>query len=320
MFLLVASARQYLAPRRMARIRQTVRDYRLQLRGVHRGMLGGIVPEPCEPHGHPHEPNPAEQDEDCAPRQKLEAPEHQYRRQAADQVRTREEDSLDRSALAPGDPAGKRPRDAGPGAGFPRAEQKADGEQDGIAEGGACRRREARPPDHDARQHGPRALPVCPPRGRNLEERIRQLKDGKDVAHLDGRQPQVAHDSGRQGRDARAIQVGDHRKGRGQGHDTVPRVSGGSHCGALYATSGALAPAVGANDLGAGGSGGCALVGVRALSRRAAPRADPCAPPFGPASMPRVPQPSPGDLRPPRRSRDPAAIRRTRNRPARARA
>ena len=235
----------------MARFRETVRDNRLQFRGVYGGMLRWIVAEPCGPHRHPHETERAERDKNLPPRQEVEQPEHQCRRQAADEVRTREEDALDRSPFAPGNPAGKRPRDARPGAGFTGPEEKPDDQQDGIAERGACCRREARPPDHDTRQHGPRALPVCPPRRGNLEQRICQLKDCEDVTHLDGRQSKVAHDPGRQARDAGAIQVRNHRKRGAEGNDAIPRVSGRSHSRALYANFTSSSSMANANQHGA---------------------------------------------------------------------
>ena len=132
-----------------------------------------------------------------------------------------------------------------------RPRKKPDGQQDGIAERGACCRREARPPDHDTRQHGPRALPVCPPRRGNLEQRICQLKDCEDVTHLDGGQSKVAHDPWRQARDAGAIQVRNHRKRGAEGNDAIPRVSGRSHSRALYANFTSSSSMANANQHGA---------------------------------------------------------------------
>ncbi len=241
MFLFVTSVRQYLTLRRVAGVGRTLRRDRLQLRGVDGGMLRRIVPEPGVPYRDPHESDCAEADEDLAPRQEPQQPEHQRGRQAADQVGTREEDALDPAALAARNPAGEGAGDRRPGAGFTGAEQETHDEQDRIAECRPCRGREARPPQHDARQHGVRTLPVGPPCRRNLEQRIRQLKDGEDPAHLDRRQAQIAHDPGGQRRDAGSVQIRDHPKARGQGDDTIARGSGRGHCAGLYVSSAARA-------------------------------------------------------------------------------
>ena len=55
MFLLRSSARQYSQPAGVAAVRLAVRHDRLQLRGVHRRVLGGIVAEPGVPDRDPHE-------------------------------------------------------------------------------------------------------------------------------------------------------------------------------------------------------------------------------------------------------------------------
>ena len=75
-----------------------------------------------------------------------------------------------RAALAIGNPARERARHARPRAGFAHAEQEPHGEHRRIAERRSRRRRQARPPQDDAREHGSRALAIRPPRGRNLEQ------------------------------------------------------------------------------------------------------------------------------------------------------
>ena len=81
-------------------------------------------------------------------------------------------------------------------------------------------------------------------RRRNLEQRVRQLKDREDVSHLDGRQAEIAHDPGRQGRDARAIEIGDHAERCGQGHDPVAGARGEVVMRTHYMRLGSLGPSV----------------------------------------------------------------------------
>ena len=237
------SIREQLAPigqtGRMTAIRGAFRDDQLQFLGIDRGMLRGIVAIPGKPDRRPHETDAAETHEDLAPRQEAEQPQYQRRRQAADQVRAREEDALHRPALALGNPAGECPRHARPCARFTHAEQKADGEQDRIIERRAGRRREAGPPEHNPRQHRPRALAIRPPRRGNLEQRIGQLKEGEDIPHLDRGEPEIPDDAGGQRPDAGSIEVGDHPKPRGQGDDAIARVSRRRHKRALYANAAA---------------------------------------------------------------------------------
>src|SRR5580765_1310673 len=100
-------------------------------------MLRGIVPEPGKPDRNPHEAHGSEPDEDLAPGQELEQPQHQRRGQAADEVSAREEDALDSAPLAPGYPAGERPRDTAPRPGLTDAEKEADAKQREVARCGA---------------------------------------------------------------------------------------------------------------------------------------------------------------------------------------
>jgi hypothetical protein len=133
----------------MAAIRWTLRDDQLQLRGIDSGMLRRIVAKPGKPDRRPAEADDAETDENLAPRQEAEQPEHERRGQTADQVGTREENALHGAALALGNPAGERPSHAWPCARFTHSEKKPDGEQDGITERCPGRGRQGRPPEHN---------------------------------------------------------------------------------------------------------------------------------------------------------------------------
>jgi hypothetical protein len=183
------------------------------------GMLRGIVPEPGKPDRHPHEAHGSEPDEDLAPGQELEQPQHQRRGQAADEVSAREEDALGRCLARAGVSSGRRSARHSPTRRPRRRRKEPDAKQREVARCGAGGCGEARPPHDDARQHQTRAPAVCPPRGRNLEQRVCELERSEDISHLHGRQAEIPHDPGRQRRDACPIQVGNHRQAGGEGYD-----------------------------------------------------------------------------------------------------
>ena len=130
MFLLAASARQYPRPAGWSASGERSATIVCNSAAFTPGCSAGSFAEPGQPDRHPQEAERAEADEDLAPGQELEQPQHQRRRQAADQVRAREEDALDGASLAPGDPAREGARDAGPRAGLTDTEQEADGQQE----------------------------------------------------------------------------------------------------------------------------------------------------------------------------------------------
>jgi hypothetical protein len=60
-------------------------------------------------------------------------------------------------------------------------------------------------------------------------QRIRELEHREDVAHLNGRQPEIAADARGKRRDARAIEMRDHREAGGQRDDAVACAGGDGH-------------------------------------------------------------------------------------------
>ena len=229
MFLLVASARQYPSPAGCAasdeRSAIIVCSSSAFTPGCSEGSFRNQASQTAT-HTKPTAPNQTKiwrQDRNWSSHK------HQRRGQAADEVSAREEDALGSAPLAPGYPAGEGPRDTAPRAGLTDAEEEPDGKQREVARGGAGGCGEARPPHDDARQHQARALAVGPPRGRNLEQRVRELEGSEDIPHLHGRQAEIPHDPGRQRRDACPVQVSNHRQAGGEGHDPVPHACGSRH-------------------------------------------------------------------------------------------
>ena len=184
---------------------------------AHVGMLGGRVAKPSIPRERPDEPDRAEDGEQHPPAHVCEQRGGEKRRQPSREVRAHEEGALHRAAIAAGKPARERARHVRPRAGFARAEQKSDRQQRRIAECEARHHGECRPPADDACEDSARADFVAPPAGRDLEQRVRQVKRAEHVPHLRLREVEIARDVGTRHADGDSIEIRDggqrHRHG-----------------------------------------------------------------------------------------------------------
>src|SRR5262249_51370486 len=114
-----------------------------------------------------------------------------------------------------------------------RAEQEPNHEECAEPPSRAGERRKERPADHDPRKDPPRAIPVAPPTGWNLEDRVGERECSENEPKLGAGDPQFLLDDRRCLIDASAVKVKDegHRRKKRQNTVTDP-------CRALTQVSG----------------------------------------------------------------------------------
>ena len=121
-------------------------------------------------------------------------------------------------------PGAESLRQIGKTARFPGAEKKLVDPQRGEAPHQHHRRRETRPPQHDAHQHAARTQLVAHPAAGNLGQCVGQREGPEHRPHLRFAQAQVVRDERRGFRDRHPVDVGQHGQRDGKYHHVVARV------------------------------------------------------------------------------------------------
>ena len=176
------------------------------------GMVRRRIAKPSIPGHRPDEPERPEQGEQRPPAEIGEQRRHQQRSQPAGEVHAHEKNALRRAALLPREPPRERPRGVRQRAGLAGAEQKPDRHQRRIAERDAREHGERGPPADDPRQDPPRADPIAPPAGGNLEQRVGEVERAEHITHLRRAEVEIARDVGPGHRDADPIEIRDGRR------------------------------------------------------------------------------------------------------------
>ena len=190
------------------------------------GMVRRRIAKPSIPGHRPDEPERPEQREQRPPAEIDEQRRDQQGSQPAGEVHAHEKNALRRAALLPRKPARERAGGVGQRPGFAGAEQKPDPHQRRVAEREAREHGERRPPADDPRQHPPRADPIAPPAGGNLERRVGQIERAEHIPHLRRTEIEIARDVGPGHRNADPIEIGDGR----QHHRHAPALCSGHAC------------------------------------------------------------------------------------------